>query len=94
VNGTLAAYISRGSRQLTVVLPEDEPARSSVARALAGRLARLGSSMLVAEINGRPADEHPLAPFLVEAGFSPSAMGYQIRRPPPALAAARLAGHA
>ena len=41
VNGMLAAYISRGARQLTVFLPEDEPARSIVARALAARLADL-----------------------------------------------------
>jgi ATP-dependent helicase Lhr and Lhr-like helicase len=41
VNGALAAYISRGARQLTVLLPEDEPARSTTGRALAGRLARL-----------------------------------------------------
>jgi ATP-dependent Lhr-like helicase len=79
VNGLLAAYISRGSRQLTVFLPEDEPARSTVGRALGTRLAGLGS-VLIGEINGMPADEHPLAPFLVEAGFHPSAMGYQIRR--------------
>jgi ATP-dependent Lhr-like helicase len=79
VNGLLAAYISRGSRQLTVFLPEDEPARSTVGRALARRLAELGS-VLIGEINGMPADEHPLAPFLVEAGFHPSAMGYQFRR--------------
>ncbi len=79
VNGALAAYISRGSRQLTVFLPEDEPARSTVGRSLARRLADLGS-VLVGEINGMPADQHPLAPFLLQAGFHPSAMGFQIRR--------------
>jgi ATP-dependent Lhr-like helicase len=91
VNGALAAYISRGSRQLTVLLPEDEPARSTVGRALARRLAHLGSGVLIGEINGIAADEHPLAPFLVEAGFHPSAMGFQIRRPPSPSAPARLA---
>jgi len=80
VNGALAAYISRGSRQLTVFLPEDEPGRSAVGRALASRLAHLGSGVLIGEINGIAADGHPLAPFLVEAGFHPSAMGFQIRR--------------
>jgi len=80
VNGALGAYISRGSRQLIVLLPEDEPARSTVGRALAGKLAAIG--LLVADINGIPPQEHPLAPFLVEAGFNPSAMGFQIRRPP------------
>ena len=78
VNGGLSAYISRGARQLQAFLPEDEPARSLTARALARRLAGLG--LLIAEINGVPASEHPLAPFLVEAGFSPSAMGFHVRR--------------
>jgi ATP-dependent Lhr-like helicase len=77
VNGALAAYISRGARQLLAILPEDEPAHSATARALATTLARLG--LLVHEINGFPAAEHPLAAYLVEAGFSPSAMGFQIR---------------
>ena len=77
VNGALAAYISRGARQLLAFLPDDEPAQSSIARALASTLARIG--LLVHEINGLPASQHPLAPYLVEAGFSPSAMGFQIR---------------
>ena len=77
VNGALSAYISRGARQLLAFVPEDEPAQSATARALASTLARLG--LLVHEINGLPAAEHPLAAYLVEAGFSPSAMGFQIR---------------
>jgi ATP-dependent helicase Lhr and Lhr-like helicase len=86
VNGAMAAYISRGARQLTAFLPEDEPARSIVGRALATRLAQLARgdngrmALLIAEINGIPASEHPLASYLVQAGFSPSAMGFQIRR--------------
>jgi ATP-dependent Lhr-like helicase len=99
VNGELTAYISRSARQLQVFLPEDEPARAMAARALARRLAGLG--LLIAEINGGPAAEHPLAPFLVDAGFSPSAMGFHVRRPPspsvPPLAEAsarRAGGHA
>ncbi|MEO7272209.1 MAG: crosslink repair DNA glycosylase YcaQ family protein [Vicinamibacterales bacterium] len=86
VNGSLAAYISRGARQLSVYLPENEPTRSSVARALAARLAGLtrpdGSPlpMLIGDINAVPAPEHPLAEFLLDAGFTPSAMGFQIRR--------------
>ncbi|HET7695993.1 MAG TPA: DEAD/DEAH box helicase [Vicinamibacterales bacterium] len=85
VNGGLAAYIPRGGRQLTVYLPEDEPARSAVARALARALAQLArdeqrGGLLVAEINGQPPAHHPLAPYLIEAGFNPSAMGFQMRR--------------
>jgi ATP-dependent helicase Lhr and Lhr-like helicase len=92
VNGALTAYISRGARQLTVFLPEDEPARSSVGRALARTLAHLGTGPLISEVNGIPADQHPLAPFLVEAGFHPTAMGFQIRRSHPAMPSMRLAG--
>ena len=96
VNGALAAYLPRGGRQATVYLPDDEPGRSTVARALAGALARLArdeqrGGLLVGEINGLPPAEHPLAPFLVEAGFNPSAMGFQMRRPPSPSASA---GHA
>jgi ATP-dependent Lhr-like helicase len=86
VNGALAAYISRGARQLLVFLPEDEPGRSSTARALAARLASLARAehnrlaLLIGEINGLPAAEHPLAPYLAEAGFSPSAMGFHMRQ--------------
>ena len=86
INGGLTAYISRGARQLLAWLPEDEPARSTTAKALASTLASLGTDedgrlpMLIAEINGVPSPEHPLATYLVDAGFSPSAMGYQMRR--------------
>ncbi|HEX2452631.1 MAG TPA: DEAD/DEAH box helicase [Vicinamibacterales bacterium] len=86
VNGALAAYISRGARQLLVFLPEDEPARSTTARALAAKLAALTRddefrvALLIGEINGVPSSEHPLAPYLIDAGFSPSAMGFQMRR--------------
>jgi ATP-dependent Lhr-like helicase len=75
VNGACAAYVARGGRALTVYLPEDEPARATVARAVADALARRGG-VLVAEINGAPAPDHPLARFLVEAGFTHSALGF------------------
>src|SRR5262249_25738438 len=35
VDGALAAYVARGDRSLLVVLPDDEPRRSRVARAIA-----------------------------------------------------------
>jgi len=85
VNGALAAYIPRGGRQVTVYLPEDEPSRSTTGRALARALADLARNehrggLLLAEINGREPAHHPLAPFLIEAGFHPSPMGFQMRR--------------
>jgi ATP-dependent Lhr-like helicase len=87
VNGALAAYLPRGGRQITAYLPEDEPARSTAGRALASALARLArdeqrGGLLVGEINGQPPAHHPLAPYLIEAGFNPSAMGFQMRRTP------------
>jgi ATP-dependent Lhr-like helicase len=87
VNGRLAAYLGRGDRQLSVYLPDAEPARSSTARAVAQRLHDLATAadaprrgLLIADIDGTPIGEHPLAPFLVEAGFVRGAMGYQAAR--------------
>src|SRR5262249_51894034 len=75
-NGALAAYVIRGARQLLAFLPDDEPGRSVAARGVARALARMG--LLVQEIDGAAAADHPLATYLVEAGFNPSAMGFQI----------------
>lgn len=67
-------------------LPDEERARSTVGRALASRLAAIArgeegrGGLLVGEINGTLATEHPFAPFLIEAGFHPSPMGFQMRR--------------
>jgi ATP-dependent Lhr-like helicase len=86
VNGALAAYLSRGARQLLVFLPEDEPARSTTARAVATKLAHMARAeqgrlaLLIGEINGIPTSEHPIASYLQEAGFSPSAMGFHMRQ--------------
>src|SRR5262249_1388955 len=91
VNGAIGAYIPRGGRPLLVYLPEDEPGRSNVGRAVARRRAAIArgeeghGGLLIAEINGSPTADHPLSPFLIEAGFSPSAMGFQMRKPPAAV---------
>jgi ATP-dependent Lhr-like helicase len=86
VNGRLAAYLARGDRQLSVHLPEAEPARTITARSLATRLHALATAgdlrrgMLIAEIDGIPVSSHPMAPFLLEAGFVRGAMGLQAHR--------------
>jgi ATP-dependent Lhr-like helicase len=89
VNGALAAYVSKGGRQLIAYLPENEPDRSRVARAIAAALAAVGlkrrEGMLIAEINGRPAHEHPLSMIMTDVGFTPSAMGLHLRRGEPAM---------
>jgi ATP-dependent helicase Lhr and Lhr-like helicase len=86
VNGGLAAWMSRGDRQLSVFLPEPEPARSVVARAVAERLFTMATApdtgrkgLLVGDIDGVPAADHPLARFLQDAGFVRGALGYQAR---------------
>ncbi len=80
IDGALAGYLPRGDRLLLVWLPEAEPDRSRVGRhlatALAERAQRLGG-MLLEEIDGLPAPLHAIAPFFVEAGFKPGAMGLQ-----------------
>ena len=85
VDGRLAAWIGRGDRQLLVWLPDDEPRRQQTGRAVAGELTRLATEsarqgLLVAEVNGRPVADHPLAPFLDQAGFTRGAMGMARRR--------------
>ena len=82
INGTLAAYLSRGARQILVYLPEEEPQRSTIGRPLAAHLITMARTegFLIGEINGVDAAAHPFAPYLVEAGFIPSARGYMVRR--------------
>jgi ATP-dependent Lhr-like helicase len=87
VNGRLAVYLRRRNPAIRVFLPENEPERSQVARAAAGKLAEVAmrrqgkrTGLLVAEIDGLVAREHFLARFLEDAGFVATANGYQMRR--------------
>ena len=87
INGVLVAFFRRRSQEFQVFLPESEPTRSRYARELARQLAdvatrRRGSKLglLVGTIDGAPAREHFLSGFLVEAGFTDSALGFQLRR--------------
>ena len=71
VDGAVAAWLARGGRQLAVYLPDEEPRRSTISREVATMLATHAWSggLMLEEINGRPALEHPLVAFLVEAGL-------------------------
>jgi ATP-dependent Lhr-like helicase len=87
VNGVLVAFLRKRNPNIRVFLPDDEPARTNTARALARKLAEVAirrqawrSGLLVAEINGKPAREQFLARFLEESGFADSALGFQMRR--------------
>jgi ATP-dependent Lhr-like helicase len=86
VDGRMAAWINRGARQLIVCLPEDEPERSRIGRALARELVEMAErsserrrGWLIEEINGQPAIEHSSREFLLEAGFASTARGLQLR---------------
>jgi ATP-dependent Lhr-like helicase len=87
VDGILAAYLARGDRQLLTYLPEGEPQRARIARAIARALRersrtpvgeeRAPRGMLIEEIDGVPPSAHPIAPHLARAGFLTGAMGFQ-----------------
>jgi ATP-dependent Lhr-like helicase len=96
VDGALTAYLRRGNSNVQVMLPEEEPGRSRVARALAGFLARHvqrednpagrgRTSMLITAVNGVNVQEHPLARFLLDAGFQAAPLGFNVRRNLPGL---------
>jgi ATP-dependent Lhr-like helicase len=96
VDGALTAYLRRGNPNIQLLLPEDEPACSQVARSLAEFLAayvqrpdnpegRGRNSMLISSVNGVPVAEHPLARFLLDAGFQPAPLGFNVRRGLPRL---------
>jgi ATP-dependent Lhr-like helicase len=89
--GALAAYLRRGNPNLQVFLPDDEPNRSNVARALAEFLAasvrtdrgedhRSRAGLLLSTINSVTVAESPLARPLLDAGFVAGAMGFNMRR--------------
>ena len=97
-DGALAAYLRRGNPNLQVWLPEEEPARGQVGRALAEflvgrvRMVRDGdddgsgrAGMLIASVNGVAVAESPMARYLLDAGFQAGAMGFNVRRNLPAL---------
>lgn len=83
VDGELAAFLRSGNPDVGVFLPEADPDRGRVARAVAGELAAIAATgegrrggLLVGTINGRPSGEHDFARYLTDAGFVGSAMGY------------------
>ena len=88
-DGALAAYLRRGNANVQVFLPEEEPGRGKVARALAEFLvarvrgereedARAG--LLIATVNGVAVAESAMAGALLKAGFVAGAMGFNVRR--------------
>jgi len=97
-NGQLVAWLRRGNPSLLVFLPGEEPDRSQTAAGLAHFLCSRGQErlrgasqqgVLITTINGQPVAAHPMARFLMDAGFHPGPLGMHLRRIPLALGAAR-----
>jgi ATP-dependent Lhr-like helicase len=86
VDGSAAAYLRRGERELLLFAPDTEPQRSRILREVARMLMYLAAAreegrrgMLIAEINGTPSTTHPAGRVFIEEGFAPTAMGLQAR---------------
>jgi ATP-dependent Lhr-like helicase len=93
-NGQLVAWLRRGNPNLLVFLPGEEPERSQTAAGLAHFLCTRGQErlrgashqgVLITTINGQPVAAHPMARFLMDAGFHPGPLGMHLRRIPLAL---------
>ncbi len=88
-NGQLVAWLRRNNANVLIFLPKDEPERSQVAAGLAHFLWARGQEkmqvnshqgVLITTINGQPVAAHPMAHFLMDAGFHPGPLGLHLRR--------------
>jgi ATP-dependent Lhr-like helicase len=93
-NGQLVAWLRRSNPNLLVFLPAEEPERSQAASGLAHFLSARGQDrlrgasqqgVLITTINGQPVAAHPMARFLMDAGFSAGPLGMNLRRIPGAV---------
>ena len=93
-NGQLVAWLRRGNPNILVFLPSEEPERSQTASGLAHFLCSRGQEkmrlsshqgVLITTINGQPVAAHPMARFLMDAGFHPGPLGMHLRRIPLAM---------
>ena len=95
-DGAMVAYLRRGNPNVQLFLPEEEPARGHVAKALAEFLVARArgdrendsvgrAGLFIATVNGVAAAESGMARPLLDAGFVAGAMGFNVRRILPAL---------
>jgi ATP-dependent Lhr-like helicase len=80
VDGALAGYLPRGEVDIAAFLPDDEPARSRTARAIAEALAAWARRTGRVRLGWRPAGadgDRLLADALREAGFAPYGPGWR-----------------
>ena len=92
IDGRLSAYLRRANPSIQVLLPDEEPTRSQVAQILAETLVggvkrdmeagelRERSGMLISYVNGIEVHKHPIAKFLLNAGFRASPRGFNLQR--------------
>ncbi|HET7102461.1 MAG TPA: helicase-related protein, partial [Terracidiphilus sp.] len=90
-NGQLVAWFRRNNPNILVFLPADEPERSQTAAGLAHFLCARGQQqmrlagrhgVMITSINGQPVGAHPMARFLMDAGFYSGPLGMHLRRIP------------
>jgi ATP-dependent Lhr-like helicase len=90
-NGQLVAWLRRNNPNVLVFLPADEPEYSQAAAGLAHFLCARGQErmragsrqgVLITTVNGQPVAAHPMARFLMDAGFYPGPLGMHLRRIP------------
>ncbi len=90
-NGDLVAWMRRGNPHVLVFLPAEEPDRTHAASGLAHFLSAHGQAQLrsgshqgalITTINGQPVAAHPMARFLMDAGFFSGPLGMHLRRIP------------
>lgn len=88
-DGVLVAYLRRENPNVQMFLPDDEPQRSHVAARLARFFVEqthenaeedLRAGMLISTINGVSVTKHWMASYLLEAGFSAGARGFNVRK--------------
>jgi ATP-dependent Lhr-like helicase len=92
-DGELLGWMGRGDHPLLTFLPEEEPARSEGAFALAEALGGLVDrgvlpALLIRSVDGGEPWSSPLAPAFLRAGFAAPADGF-LKRPAAPRAAAR-----
>ncbi len=85
--GRLVGYLAKTERALMTWLPDGEPRRSEVGRALGRALAGLADgarrrAVLLTSIDGKACSESPLAEHLVAAGFTAGSRGFLRRARP------------
>ena len=88
-NGQLVAWLGAAIPTCWSFLPAEEPERSQAAAGLAHFLCTRGQErmrasnhegVLITTINGQPVAAHPMARFLMDAGFHPGPLGMHLRR--------------